>query len=108
MKPFFAKLRLFLFVVFVDLPLPPKSSPTYFAELAIKAAQEDIVGAVCIVGSIILFATGHSMVGWILSLYTAVQFIHGLRYESVLRSARMEYIREQANHPSECPDTPEP
>ena len=108
MKSFFAKLRLFLFLAFVDLQLPPKTSPTYLAELAIKAAQEDIVGAVCVVGSIVLFATGHVIVGLIVSLYTVAQCIDALRYGNALQSARTAHIREQANRQSECAGTPEP
>ena len=108
MKSFFAKLRLFLFLAFVQLSLPPKSSPTYLAELAIKAAQEDIVAAVCVVGSIVLFATGHAIVGWIVSLYTVVQCIEALRYGNALQSARMAHIREQQSRQPESADTPEP
>ena len=94
-------IHLFLPLDLEGSPSPLQGSQSYLIELAIKAAQEDINGIVCIVGSVILFATGHFIVGSFFSVYTVIQCIYGSYCADTLRFARRTLAQEGARQIAE-------
>lgn len=79
------------------------NSPTYFSELAIKAAQEDIVSFLSIVMLLISISNNWVIVSIFFAVHTVIQVIYAAQCEIQLRRARIAFqfadeINEEIDH----------
>lgn len=77
---------------FDDGSEPRKDALSRETELAVKAAREDVCANIDLAITVVLFATGHWILGIAAAIWTAFQFAEAAKWEILLRIERRKMM----------------